>query len=220
MSRQADFGSLISTPARAFGWALLSAALLVAALIGVPPVVGYLEGSLGVSHAVGLAAWSVVWGALSIIGVFVAGRAAFGRWLSLTPAAVVFAALGIATSALVNVAIHEWSVGRFGYYDPDFVGWTAGLFAVLIALAVATFGAHVSPRAALIWPAVGATVAGVVSMVVIASNLPGLSDGIGADSWPLAFAIAGAAAYTALSLGAVARRTFDRRGMSVQESDT
>ena len=211
---------VISTPARAVGWALLSAVLLVAPLFVVLPVVGYLEGSLGVSHALGLAAWSVVWGTLSIIGVFLAGRAAFGRWLSVTPAAVLFAALGIATSAHVNVAMYEWSVGRFGYYDLDFVRWTAGLFAVLIALAVATFGVHVAPRTALIWPAVAAAVAGVLSIVVIASNLPGLGDGIGADSWPLAFAIAGAAAYTALSLGAVARRAFGRRGMSVRGSDT
>jgi hypothetical protein len=139
-----------------------------------------------VPHTIEMAEWPIVWGTLALAGVLIAGRLVFGRWLAVGGLAVALAVLGIALSATVNVVLQQWAIARFGVMDADYVGWTAGLFTVLIGLAVAAFGVYVAPRHAVRWP-LGFVVLGfVLTGVIVAANVPGLSDGIDPESWPLA----------------------------------
>ena len=167
-------------------WTALSLASFLAASTGIFVVktVGRLFAE--VPHLVEMAEWSVVWGVLALVGVLVGGRLAFGRWLQVSVIALVIAGIGIALSAIVHVVLQQWAVARFGYYDAEFVWWTAGLFAVLIGLATSAFGVFVAPRGAANWPLAFVLLGGALATFIVLGNLPGLSDGIEPESWPLA----------------------------------
>jgi hypothetical protein len=96
------------------------------------------------------------------------------------------AAIGIALSAIVHFVLQEWQIARFGLPEPELVGWTAGLFAVLVGLSVAAFGAFIAPKQVVHWPLAAALVGAAGVGLIVLANLPGLSDGIADDSWPLA----------------------------------
>ncbi len=150
-----------------------------------------------------MAAWSITWGIMSVGGVLLAARLAFGGWLPVRPMAIAVAAFGITLSAVVHVVLQQWEIERFGYPDADFVGITAGLFAVLIGLATSGFAVLVAPASGRSWPIV-ATLAGSLGVLGIGlSNLPGLRDGLPSESWPLALWLAASAAY-AVVVGSVA----------------
>lgn len=194
------------SPARGLVWALLSFATFVAALFAVLPIVAVTNWFADVPHLTEMAAWSVVWGGLSLIGVLSAARVAFGAWLIVNAIAVGTAAVGIALSAIVHVVLEQWEIARFGIPEPEYVGWTAGLFAVLIGLAVAAFGALLAPRQVIGWPLTAVVIGTAGVALVVLTNVPGLGDGIGDESWPLAIWVGLSGLYALSVAGLVIRR--------------
>jgi hypothetical protein len=173
--------------ARGLAWTTLSLVAFVAALFAVLLVLAVAELFAEIPHLAQMAMWSVTWGLLSVAGVLIAARIAFGYWLSVGPMAWGMAATGVVLSAIVHVVLQQWEIQRFGLVEPDSVGLTAGLFAILIALATAAFGTLVAPRGFRAWPA-AVTIVGVIGVIaVVALNLPGLDDGLAPESLPLAF---------------------------------
>jgi hypothetical protein len=179
-------------------WTALSLACFVAASTGIFAVNTVVRLFADVDHLVEMAEWSLVWGSLALIGVLLAGRLAFGRWLRAGPIAVLLATSGIALSAVVHVVLQQWAIARFGYYDSEFVWWTAGLFAVLIGLATATFGVFVAPRGAAGWPLAFVILGAAATIFIVLGNVPGLGDGIEPESWPLAIWLEISGLYAAL----------------------
>ena len=167
-------------------WAVVSFALFVASSLGIFVVNTVVRAFGDVPHTIEMAEWPIVWGALAVAGVLIAGRLVFGRWLRVGVSAIVLAGVGIGLSVVVNVVLQQWAVARFGVMDADYVGWTAGLFTVLIGLAVAAFGVYVAPRHAVRWPLAFVVLGFALTAVIVAANVPGLSDGIDPESWPLA----------------------------------
>jgi hypothetical protein len=198
------------TPGRGLAWAALSLALFVAAFLAVFPILAAMRVFGEVPHLAQMALWSLSWGILSVLGVLVAARVAFGAWLRPGPVALGVAAVGISLSAALHIVLQQWELARFGYPDPDYVGWTGLLFAVLVALAVAAFGAFLVPRRFIGW-AVAAVLLGFAgTALVVASNVPGLSDGVRPESWPLAVVIGLCGLYALVTAGLVIRRALDR----------
>jgi len=204
--------TVIVTPARGLVWAALSFAIFVAALFATLPILAAVNWFSELPHLTEVAVWSVVWGGLSLIGVLIAGRLAFGAWLTLHPAALMIATIGIALSAIVHVVLQQWEIARFGVPEPEYVGWTAGLFAALVGLAVAAFGAFIAPRPVIVWPLAAALLGAAGVGFVVLANLPGLRDGIADDSGPLAIWV-GLSGLYALAVGGLAiRHAFSASG--------
>jgi hypothetical protein len=194
------------TPARGLLWTALSFAVYVAALFATLPILAVAQSFTDLPHLVQMAAWSVVWGGLSLIGVFMATRLAFGSWLPLHPVGLSVAVIGIALSAIVHVVLQQWEIARFGVPEPEYVGWTAGLFAILIGLAVAVFGAYLAPKQVIGWPLTAVLLGSAGVAFIVLSNIPGLSDGIADDSWPLAIWVGVSGLYVLGVAGLVVRR--------------
>jgi predicted lysophospholipase L1 biosynthesis ABC-type transport system permease subunit len=186
--------------ASGLSWAALSlGAFVAAAFVSLPVAIGF-GGLLRVPET---AAFISTWGCLAIVSVLGAGRIAFRGWLPVNVAALSVAAIGIGLAVGVDTTLHEWATARLGYYDPDQVWWSAGLFAVLIGLATATFGVLVAPRG-YAWRAAAFALAGAAGVLfIVLSNVPGLRDGIEAESWPVAIWIGLGGAY-ALATAALA----------------
>lgn len=198
------------TPSRGLTWAALSFVFFVAALLAVLPFTAAAKLVWDTPHLVEMAAWSPIWGVLSVLGVLLAAQLALGAWLRPPAVAIGVAAVGIGLSAVLNVVLQQWETTRFGITEPELVGPTAGLFAVLIGLAVAGFGALLAPRRLIGWP-LAAVVLGFLGVaIIVASNVPGLGDGIGAESWPLAICVALSGLYALVVTGLVMRRVIDR----------
>ena len=174
------------TPPRGLVWAVLSFAIFVAALFAVLPILAVVNWFADLPHLTEMAVWSVVWGGLSLTGVLIAARLAFNTWLPLSPIGIAIAVIGIALSAIVHVVLQQWEIARFGVPEPEYVGWTAGLFAVLIALATAAFGVFLAPKQVIGWPLAAVLLGCAGVAVIVLSSVPGLRDGIADDSWPLA----------------------------------
>lgn len=196
--------------ARGLAWTALSFAAFVGALFAVLPLMAAAQLFAAVPHMAQMAAWSVIWGVLSIIGVLMAARIALGVWLAVGSLAWLAAATGTGLSATVHTVLQQWEIARFGHIDPDLVGLTAGLFAVLIGLATAAFGTLVAPSSVRGWPA-AATLAGSLGVLwIVLLNLPGLDDGLSPESQPLAIWL-GLSAIYALVVGATAVTRLARR---------
>jgi len=195
------------TPARILAWAALSFGLFVGALFAVLPAIAFVSAVVGMPHP---GAWSLGWGGLSLLGVLVAARVVFGAWLRPHPVGIVLAATGISLAAALSVALQEWEIARFGYPDPEYVGLTAGLFAVLIGLAVAAFAAFLVPPRLIGWPLAAAAIGALGTGVIFATNLPGLADGIAPESWPLAVCMGLSGVYALIATGLVVHRALDR----------
>ena len=200
------------TASRGAAWTSLSLVFFVAALFASLPLLAAVNLVWDAPHLAQMAVWSPAWGVLSILGVLAAARFAFGAWLRPSPVAIGVAAVGLGLSAIVNVVLQQWEMTRFGITEPELVGPTAGLFAVLTGLAVAAFAAFLAPRRLIAWPlaAVGLGFLGVT--VIVASNLPGLSDGIAAESWPLAIWVGVSGLYAVAATGLVIHRALGRSG--------
>lgn len=198
------------TPARGLTWAALSFVFFLAALVAVLPFTAAVRLVWDTPHLVEMAAWSPIWGVLSVLGVLVAAQLALGAWLRPPAVAIGVAAVGIGLSAVLNVVLQQWETTRFGITEPELVGPTAGLFAVLIGLAVAAFGALIAPRRLIGWPLAAFALGFVGVAIIVLSNIPGLEDGIGAGSWPLAVCVGLAGVYALVTAGLVVRRAFDR----------
>lgn len=165
------------------------------ALFGIFPVLAAAQAFGEIPHAAQLAIWSASCGVLSIGGVLLAARLTLGRWLSIRPIAMVLAGAGVVLSAIVHVVLQQWEIQRFGVAEPEYVGLTAALFALLIGLATATFGTLVAPRGDRAWPAAATIVGAVMVLAIVALNLPGLDDGLGTESLPLAIWLGLSAVY-------------------------
>jgi hypothetical protein len=194
------------TPVRGLAWTALSFAFFIAALFAVLPVIAAVQLVWDAPHLAQMAVWAPIWGVLSVLGVLVAAQLALGTRLRPSPVAIGIAAVGIGLSAVVSVVLQQWELARFGINEPELVGLTAGLFAVLIGLAVAGFAGFIAPRRLIVWP-LGAVAVGFVGVAaIVVSNIPGLSDGIGADSWPLAIWVGLSGVYAVVVAGLVVRR--------------
>ena len=204
------------TPGRGLTWAALSFTLFIAALLAIFPISAVLRLFGEVPHLTMMVVWSLSWGVLSALGVLVAAQLVFGAWLRPRPLGVAVATVGIGLSAVVNVVLQLWATGRYGSWDPDSIGSTVGLFAVLIGLSTAAFGAFLVPRRHIGWPLAAVLLGFVATAIVVASNLPGLFDGIRPDSWPLAVVIGLCGLYALASAGLVLRRALDRSGDSLE----
>ncbi len=198
------------TPPRGLTWAALSFVFFVAALLAVLPFTAAVKLVWDTPHLVEMAAWSPIWGVLSVLGVLVAAQLALGAWLRPPLLAIGMAAFGIGLSAVLNVVLQQWEVTRFGITEPELVGPTAGLFAVLIGIAVAAFGVLIAPRRLIGWPLAAFALGFVLVAIIVLSNVPGLDDGIGPESWPLAICVGLSGVYALISGGLVLRRTLDR----------
>ena len=187
-----------SSPWAPVGWTVLSSFLFGVSSMAIFVVNTVIRLVTDVPHLVEMAEWSVVWGGLSLVGVLVAGRVAFGHLPRVGLPAVILAGTGIVLSAIVHVALQQWTIARFGYYDPEFVWWTAGLFAVLIGLATSCFAVFVAPPGAQVWPLAFVIVFAAATTFIVLGNLPGLGDGIEPESWPLAIWIGLSGVYAAL----------------------
>jgi hypothetical protein len=152
-------------------------------------------------------------GLLALIGTFgvgavlVAGRVAFGAWLEVRARHLILPAAGVALAIGVELALHEWARLSIGYYDWDFIGWTAGLSFSVVLVAVAWFGVTVAPPFARLPPRIGLGLGAALVLLIVLSNLQGLGDGIGPNSVPLAMLVATAAGY------AIAAIVISLRGM-------
>jgi hypothetical protein len=178
-------------------WTVLSLVLFVAAAFGVFPVSMVLRLFVETTHALDMTLWSVVWASLAALGVLVAARIVFGTWPRVGPGAGAVVAIGTALSVGTHLTLQSWAEARFGYYDPDFIGWTAGLFAILVGLATAALGVMVAPRGAAAWPLAFVLLGSAGVAFVLAGNLPGLADGLAPDSWPLAAWLGASGLYAA-----------------------
>ena len=147
-----------------------------------------------------LAGFLLLIGAFGVGAVLVAGHVAFGRSLAVRPGHVVLPAIRIAIGIGIELAIHEWARLSIGYYDSDFIGWTAALSISVVLVAVAWFGVMVAPRWATAPPRIGLGLSAVIVVLIVLSNLPGLNDGIGPNSWPLAILVGLAAIYATVAV--------------------
>jgi uncharacterized membrane protein (DUF485 family) len=198
------------SPSRSLTWAALSFTGFDASLFAVLPFLAGMELVWNAPHLAQMGAWSLVWGVLSGLGVLIAARLSFGSWLRPRPLGIGILTVGIGLSAILNVVLQQWEISRFGITEPELVGLTAGLFAMVIGLAVAAFGAFLVPRQLIGWPLTAVALGFVAVAIVVASNLPGLSDGIAAESWPLAICVGLSGLYAMVTTGLVVRRALDR----------
>jgi hypothetical protein len=195
-------------PAAAWVWAFLSVVwwfisfALALPLARFVPQVGALRTDLAAVLAIN--------GAASLVGVQLLGSALLGRALRRPGVGLLVPLVGVILAIAVELTLHEWAEARFGHYDSELIWWTAALSPTLIVTGVASFGALVAPRDALVPPLVGLALAVTAVMLIVASNVPGLGDGIDAASWPLA-SLVGASAVYAVAAAIGARRAIGRR---------
>jgi hypothetical protein len=140
-----------------------------------------------------------MWGILSVTGVLLLARAMFGKWLALPLWAGVLLVAGLIIAGALDLAMFNWSMDRFGAFDAEYIGPTAALAALTVASAVACFATIVAPRRATWAPAAVAVAAALGGGLVVALNTPGLADGLGVGSVPLALQVAAGGGFTLLA---------------------
>ena len=184
---------------QALTWGLVSFFAFIGVLYALMPPVGQFE-QLGVPHGMALAIWALGWVLVTGMFVLLAARVAFGSWPTVLPAGFLVLLVGAFVSAANLWVVVDWSIARYGASDPDYVGPTMGLFAVVAATAVAGFGVQVAPRWAVWAPLLALTGGIVLAVSILLTNVPGLANGLAPDSGPLAVVSIAAAMY----VGAVA----------------
>jgi hypothetical protein len=197
--------------ASAWLWALGSAAWFVAS--------AYLALPLVAAFPAQFLLQPLIWGAAVLAGTLVLARGAFGRWLPVAWSALALALVGLTLAGALDESLHGWALGRLGVFDWALLGPSAGLFALLVGSSVAGFGVLIAPRRASLPPLVFAVGGALLSGLVVAMNMPGLGDGLGAASVLPALLVAAAGAYALLTafiavLVAVRRELSDESGES------
>lgn len=190
----------------ALAWGLLSFAGFVAAISGLVWPVAQLEQTVGLSHPLNLGVWALAWAASSGLLALLAGRLVFGEWPEARPAAWLILLGGAAVSAATVTILADWTIAKFGMNESDLLGPMSLLFGVIAGVAVGGFGVQVAPRWAAWSPFVAVAGGAVIGVAIILSNVPGLADGLGSHSGPLAVVTA----ISALYIGAVAVLSFAR----------
>ena len=146
----------------------------------------------------------LIWGAAATAGVLVIARLVFRGWPHVTRWPPLAALAGLVLAGFEAAALRDWSIARFGAFDAELVGPSAALFALVVASAVAAFAVFVAPRRASLPPLVVAVGVALAAGVVVATNVPGLDDGLGAGSVAVALLVAASGGYTVLMAFAAA----------------
>jgi len=126
--------------------------------------------------------------------------------MTVSALSLVVALLGIALGVGIEVALHEWAERRYGYYDPELVSWTAALSALVVLTALGAFGVLIAARRAVVGALVALGIVAIGVLAVVASNVPGLGDGVAPESWPLAVLVGLSGAYAVAAAVVGARR--------------
>ena len=184
---------------RALAWGILSFLGYVATVMFLVWPISQLEQATGLPHPVTLGAWALTWVLGGGLLALAAARLVFGAWLEVRPTAWLILLGGAVVSGATASILADWTIGRYGFNESDLVGPMSLLWGVIAGVAVAGLGVQVAPRSAA-WAPVILAIGGVaLAISIIATNVPGLADGIGRDSWPLA----GATIAATLYIGAV-----------------
>lgn len=184
----------------ALAWAILSFLGFIATFGALVWPIGQLQQVGLLSHPESLGVWAFSWVVGSGLVALAAARAVFGRWVEVSPSAWRLLIVGAIVSAVLEVILAQWLIAQFGMNDSELVGPMWYLFGFIAGVAVAGFGVQVAPRVAAVVPLVAVLGGVLIGISIILSNLPGLSDGLGPNSGPLAVVTVAAAAY----IGAVA----------------
>jgi len=179
----------------ALAWGLLSFGGFVAAVSALVWPVSQLEQAVGLSHPLNLGLWALAWVLSSGLLALVAARLVFGAWLTVRPTALLMLLAGAVVSAATVTVLADWTIAKFGMNESDLVGPMSVLFGVIAGVAVAGFGVQVAPRWAAWSPLVALVGGAAIGVAIILSNVPGLSDGLGRHSAPLAVVTVAAAVY-------------------------
>ncbi len=190
----------LATPGRAAWWATLSILAFGASLYLALPLVAVLPGDLQ------QAVLPIAWGLLAIGGLLLFARSSFGTWPRIGSDALTLAVAGLLLAGALDAVLHAWADERFGLFSARLIGPTAGLFAAVVASAVAGFAALVAPRGARLTPALVTLIAAAAALGMLALNVPGALDGIHTESLPLAALVGMAVVYTLAVAGLVLRR--------------
>ena len=182
---------------RALAWAILSFIGFMLSPYALLWPVAQTESVLGLPHAAMLGllalAWTIAGGGVTLLGA----RLVFGVWSEARIGAWSILGIGAIVAAGHVWVTADWIIARFGYSDPTFAGVTFLLFAVVSGVAVAGFGVQVAPRGTAWAPMLGVALGVLLIASIVASNLPGLADGLAADSLALAIVTGVAVAYAA-----------------------
>jgi len=190
----------------AVAWGILSFGGFVGAVSTLVWLLGQLQQIVALPYPMNLGIWAFAW-VLSSGGLaLVAARLVFGEWLAVRPAAWLMLLIGAVVSAATLSILADWTIAKFGMNDSELTGAMSLLFAVIAGVAVAGFGVQVAPRWAAWSPLVAVVGGAAIGVAIILSNVPGLSDGLGRHSGPLAVVTVAAAAY----IGAVAVTSLTR----------
>lgn len=181
----------------ALAWGLLSFAGFVAAISALVWPVSQLEQTVGLSHPLNLGVWALGWTVISGLLTIVAARLVFGEWLEVRPAAWLILLGGAVVSAATVTILADWTIAKFGVNESELAGPMALLFGVIAGVAVAGFGVQVAPRQTAWSPLLAVVGGAVIGVAIIFSNIPGLADGLGRDSGPLAVVTVASAIYIA-----------------------
>ena len=184
-------------PSAQWLWALLSFSGWVAATAITLPVAAVVPDA---AVRFDLAVWILLTAGVSLAVVLASGRAVFGAWPSVRPIALAVPLIGVALAIAEELLLHEWAEARFGYYDSEMVWWTAALSGLVVATSIASFGTLVAPSGARFAPMVCQALATLGIVLIVASNVDGLSNGIRPESVPLAIAIGLTGVYAASAM--------------------
>jgi hypothetical protein len=179
----------------ALAWGILSFGGFVGAVSALVWLVGQLQQIVGLPHPVNLGIWAFAWVMSSGALALVAARLVFRGWLAVRPAAWLLLLSGAVVSAATVTILADWMIAKFGMNDSDMAGPMSMLFGVIAGVAVAGFGVQVAPRWAAWSPLVAVVGGAAIGLAIILSNVPGLADGLGQHSGPLAVVTVAAAVY-------------------------
>lgn len=161
-------------------------------------------------HRWTLTLFVALWGLLAAASVIGVTQFLFGVADGALRRAAPWLAAGCGIAAALEFTLLGWGSARFGRQgaDPELIGATAFLAMVLVVVSIGVCAQIVTPRASLL--ARLATLAvGVIGALIVASNVPGLLDGIEAASIPLGVTVAASGVYV---IGAAAFSLADHAG--------
>lgn len=190
----------------ALAWGILSFLGFIATFSALVWPIGQLQQVGVLSPPSSFGVWAFAWVLASGLLALIAARLVFGRWLEVRPAAWLILLIGAVVSAATVTILAEWTIAKFGMNESELVGPMWLLWGFIAGVAVAGFGVQVAPRGAAWSPLVAVAGGALIGISIILSNVPGLSDGLGRHSGPLAVVTVAAAAYIgAVGLASLAR---------------
>lgn len=155
-------------------------------------------GTVGLSLRNGL--WHVVWGiAVALVAAPVGRRLVSEARFRLALPMLVLAS-GVALAGLTELLLNEWARERFGYFDPEYVGFSGFAPPATVAVALAAWAALSVPRESgtILRRLLLLAVAGLVLAVL--PSVPGAADGIDPGNLPLAATLVVDGAFAGLAV--------------------